>query len=195
MDAYVINLDHRKDRWETVQRKLSPYFNLIRHPATPNDCGWKGLILSYKELFEKVDHDVLVFEDDVSFVQDPAGLKSVIDQLPSDFDMLILGGIIHNNRLEYFSPNLIRTYGTLTTHAVYYSKSFIKSLDFTEIDNHIDLYFIDKIHSRGNTYISSPFFCYQEASVSDILRRKADMTRSMQDSDSRVQGVTRMNAF
>jgi hypothetical protein len=75
-DAYVINLPHRTDRWETMQKNWSPYFNLIRYDGImlppderPHDrVASEGLGLTHKQLLQEAQlkglKTILILEDD-----------------------------------------------------------------------------------------------------------------------------------
>ena len=68
MTAYVINLDKRPDRWEAMQRRWSPFFELIRIPGVymPGN-GAAGCKLSHQMVashFLKTEPVITVLEDD-----------------------------------------------------------------------------------------------------------------------------------
>jgi len=122
---FCINLDRRTDRWENVS-KLFDNNNLVveRHSAFD---GKKELTLPYpssSELAGAISHrdvilkakelglkNVLVFEDDVEFLNDIHEKFNTIKYfIPNDWDMIYfggnhVGGLIQIN--EYFFKNLI----------------------------------------------------------------------------------------
>ena len=68
MIAYVINLDHRKDRWEQMQARWSAHFDLVRIPGVylPGN-GAAGCKMSHQMVaahFLETEHLITVLEDD-----------------------------------------------------------------------------------------------------------------------------------
>jgi hypothetical protein len=83
MKAYVINLDHRTDRWAECQDLP---FELIRYRALPHQHGWKGLLATMHELFNAIDGPALILEDDAVMVRDINNLHRAIADLPVPID-------------------------------------------------------------------------------------------------------------
>jgi hypothetical protein len=83
--VYVINLDHRVDRWENI-KKISHSCGIqpIRVSAVKASPGWHGCGLSHKKVAEiaRENNDpwYLVLEDDAVFSQDQ--WKAFINLLP-----------------------------------------------------------------------------------------------------------------
>ena len=65
-EGYVINLDERKDRWETITSKFD--IPLQRIPAIKDKIGWKGCGYSHMKALkmakEKGLSFILILEDD-----------------------------------------------------------------------------------------------------------------------------------
>jgi hypothetical protein len=53
MKVYCINLEHRKDRWEQIQKDFLPNLSIERFNAIKHKEGWKGCILSHSKVLEK----------------------------------------------------------------------------------------------------------------------------------------------
>jgi GR25 family glycosyltransferase involved in LPS biosynthesis len=176
MHALVINLPDRPDRWEQAEKELSPHFELTRIDAIKKSPGWLGLNETMMSVFKLVTGPVLVFEDDATYRGNLSDLLQAIKELPPDFDMLLLGANIKDNRLERVSPKLVRTFGCWTTHAIYYSHRFCQEVSETGMSCVIDEYFRTTIHPRGNSYIVTPFLSYQRQSFSDIEGSAKDYT-------------------
>jgi GR25 family glycosyltransferase involved in LPS biosynthesis len=123
-EAYVINLEHRKDRLEkfkqnpnlkdfayvwkaTDGRKLTMNTNLARL-FRDNDFKWKksvmGCAISHMGLWEKLANDpvaksYLIMEDDVRFSPDwYAKWMSAASHIPADTDVIYLGGVLPPNK-------------------------------------------------------------------------------------------------
>ena len=128
-DAFVINLDRRKDRmdkfWES-HPELADRVN--RHSAydglsmelteemktlfKPNDFFWKkavtGCAMSHLSLWWKLInehpdiHNYLIFEDDAKMEPDwESTLGASMAHVPEDYDVLYLGGILPPNRAGF----------------------------------------------------------------------------------------------
>ena len=118
MIAYVINLDHRKDKWRASMQELAPHFNLERVSAIKHEWGWLGLWQTFKKIFQECKSDVLIFEDDATYRGWATSLENAVKDLPPDWNMLMLGANIKDSRLERVSNQLVRTYGSWTTHGI-----------------------------------------------------------------------------
>jgi GR25 family glycosyltransferase involved in LPS biosynthesis len=187
MIAYVINLDHRKDKWRASINELSAHFNLERVSAIKNDWGWLGLWQTFKKIFQECKGDVLIFEDDATYRGWATNLQDLINGLPPGWDMLMLGANIKDLRLDRINNNLARTYGAWTTHAILYSHKFAKEMAELNLDIPIDEYFRTIVHPRGNSYVVYPFLSYQRPSDSDIEQGFKDYTNLFQESENRVR--------
>ena len=94
---YVINLDHRGDRWDQVQREFAKggVGAPIRFPAiyTPGD-GATGCLASHLGAISKggAYRPIWICEDDICFLESGAVVTAYIDAfLQSDADVLCLG--------------------------------------------------------------------------------------------------------
>jgi GR25 family glycosyltransferase involved in LPS biosynthesis len=122
---YVINLAHRADRLKQFYEsqpflkhkcerieavhgtKLSLNEELIRLFRN-NDFGWKkgviGCALSHYRLWQKLatmatETKILVFEDDAVLVKGFANIwNNIVDSIPSDTDIIMLGGVLPPNK-------------------------------------------------------------------------------------------------
>jgi GR25 family glycosyltransferase involved in LPS biosynthesis len=186
MIAYVINLDQRKDKWRSSMNELAPHFNLERVSAIKHDWGWLGLAKTFKQIFTEATGDVLIFEDDATYRGWSTNLDEAIQDLPADWDMLMLGANIKDSRLDRISKRLVRTYGAWTTHAILYSHRFAKEMAELDLDIPIDEYFRTKVHPKGNSYICVPFLSFQRPSESDIEGGYKNYTSLFEDSEAKA---------
>ena len=77
-EIYCINLDRRFDRWDKVQKEFEKVGILDRVQRVSGEVhkdGRIGLIKSFLKIFKDVKErnveNVLIFEDDVSFINNP----------------------------------------------------------------------------------------------------------------------------
>jgi hypothetical protein len=118
--CFVINLDHREDRWAEVSAELKrvDIANYERMSALKFSPGYIGCSLSHiialGRAFEQKLHAVMICEDDVVFVADVIYIKSCIDEFfESDAEILCLG---NNSQFDYPSGEFLRrTLQTQTT--------------------------------------------------------------------------------
>jgi GR25 family glycosyltransferase involved in LPS biosynthesis len=127
-DAYVINLDRRKDRlerlwttspelesrverWPAIDGRSLALTPAVARLLSPNDFFWKkavsGCALSHLGLWWKLaneTHDInsyLILEDDVKFIPNwETRWASAVEagHVPDDYDIIYLGGVLPPNR-------------------------------------------------------------------------------------------------
>lgn len=174
---FLINLAKRTDRLleaaEEIEKYNIPY---QRVAAIEHEKGAEGLRLTMVKLFEHCIEqnmqNILVFEDDVLFVQDPTYvMENVVKQLPERYDMVLLGGQIKAFSYAY-SENLLGLFGGWSTHAVAYSIQGMKDILALGMIAPIDNFFVDKIHNRGYSYCVRPLLATQREGYSDICKNE-----------------------
>ena len=130
-DAYVINLDRRKDRlerlwsnspelegrverWPAIDGRSLTLTPAIARLLKPNDFFWKkavtGCALSHLGLWYKLASETpdvknyLILEDDVKLRPDwEKAWHSAENDIPDDYDIIYLGGVLPPNRAAYDS--------------------------------------------------------------------------------------------
>lgn len=115
---------------------------------------------------------LLICEDDVTFLHQAREVfNKAFEQLPEDWDMLYLGGNIHEPA-ERFSENLFRVrMGVHCNHAILYTekaRSFIlSSYDvWTNEIKAFDHWLYIEGQGKMNCYICSPMIAYQRPGYS-----------------------------
>jgi hypothetical protein len=186
MIAYVINLDHRKDKWKASINELSPHFSIERVSAIKHEWGWLGLWQTFKKIFQECQGDVLIFEDDATYRASYPDLINCVNDLPANWDMLMLGANIKDSRLDRISKRLVRTYGSWTTHGILYSYRFAKEMAELDLTIPIDEHFRTIVHPKGNSYICVPFLSYQRPSQSDIENCYQNFTGIFEESEAKA---------
>jgi len=202
-NVLYINLDHRTDRKEHVEKQLanigireSTRFNAIKMKNGAIGCSMSHL----KCLQMAKDNswpNVLICEDDIQFLNPGLFLNQINAFLSShkteDWDVLLLAG---NNMLPYekHSANSIKVHHCLTTtgyivQSHYYDeliqnyKEGIQKL-MREQDNK-KLYAIDKywiqLQERDNWFLIIPLSVVQMEDYSDIESKKTDFRKYMLD--------------
>jgi len=188
---YCVNLNRRPDRWELAQQEFArvgltaveryeavdgasyDWSNVVSHLLV----GELGLIETHiniiKEAIAKNYESILIFEDDVEFIDEFFRVNEYMEALPSDWDMLYLGG--NHNYGPYpqqINEKVLKLNKTYTTHAIAIKSSLFETiLAITEKRlKQIDVYYAD-LHNTHNVYGFTPNIAIQRTDFSDIQNR------------------------
>lgn len=181
-EIYVVNLDKRVDRLIDFYEGIEHLgFGVKRKRAVEHNKGAIGLLFTMVEIFNEAkdkNYDtILVFEDD-AFVIDGvdfnATMNAVMEQLPNDFDMCLLGCQPSKGYNRFYSKNLLPVKNAYSTHAVIYSKKGINRILASNFSEPIDNHYVNHIQNFGDTYQTYPFLCGQRAGYSDIGKAEID---------------------
>ena len=171
VSAVCINLRTRKDKKRNmkIQAKRKD-INIKYYTTTLNENPKRGCLLSHLDVINKAEEDnvqqLLILEDDAKFILNPR----VLQEPPSDWDMLYLGGTVHRimNRDNKAWPRV----ACWTTHAYIINmnnkkllEDIRKAYDYKE---EIDRFYLEKIHTNYNVYMSDPMIAIQKEGYSDI---------------------------
>lgn len=162
--------------------------------ATYNEVGSVGLretmIRLFTECLEKGYSNVLVFEDDISIINDlNKYMPLCLQQLPHDFDLLYLGAYVVSPFKSRYSANLLLLDKCLTTHAVAYSKKAIeKMLPIFKAHNEnprdtttIDMLLLNRVIIEGKSYITYPLLISQRFGWSHIEQKEVDYKKYIEE--------------
>jgi len=186
-EIYCINLDHRVDRWqESIKefKKIGILDKVKRFSAIRNDDGRIGVIKSNLEIVkiakEKNLNNVLVFEDDVKFINNSIeNLKKSILQLSKfDWELFYFGANTHE-KLKIVDDNLILLRNAYAVHSMCYNKNiFDKFIKYATMTNKIisnsqilDVWLSSAIQTNNKSYMVNPIITTQRESFSDIEKR------------------------
>ncbi|MCL4419945.1 hypothetical protein M1146_07700, partial [Patescibacteria group bacterium] len=171
----VINLPSRLDRLLQVTEEMEKYdipFELV-DGMTSELGGAEGLKLTvekiFKESIEKKHQHILVFEDDVVFVENPNSfMDEVVKQVPENYDIIFLGCQCTRGMKYRYSPNLLQLDGAFATHAAFYSLQGMNEIINNGLKAPIDNYYVDQIENQQRCYVTFPLLATQRAGVSSI---------------------------
>ena len=188
-EIYVINLDRRQDRWELVQKEFESVGILnrvTRVSAVEHQDGRIGLIKSFLKIFKDVNdrnvENVLIFEDDVHFIQENKPLETLekaITQVGNiEWSLFYLGANTHE-KCNIFRPNLILLKNAFAAHAVAYNhKTYKQIIERFETTNEIkgisdinDVYFCNEIQNKRTSFMVNPIIATQSPSFSDLEKQ------------------------
>lgn len=179
----VINLRTRSDRWQECAQAIRQ-FNLTgihRVDAYSHRDGTVGCFLSHRKAIERFLRSdaqrLLILEDD--FVV----LHTVFDAIwsylyvgvPSDWDLLYLGGQVKSDSVAPVSEYWDRCYWVLMTHAYAITRAYATTLLY-ELSQPIDVS-LSKLAIEHKHYICRPRLFGQSAGFSDIQRTQTDYLR------------------
>lgn len=178
MKAVVINRTDRIERLQRSQEQFNCYGMEVEvFPAIITNPGWKGCRDSHLAVLEKYKNEkfILVFEDDVLFISDPMEpIAEVIEELPSDWDMLYLG-ISPSQEYKKFSPHLYRVNGGYTTHAILWHNRSNGAVNYVLTHRKdilkIDVFLGATVHKIFNCFVIFPILCTQRQEKSDTCHR------------------------
>jgi GR25 family glycosyltransferase involved in LPS biosynthesis len=199
MDLYnhifVINLEERKDRLESVTKELGdlqwerynavrPDFNEIPHWFRPEETpgyrrGAYGCMMSHYNIIkiakERNYKRVLILEDDTGLKNSMDILYKAVEQLNSKnlkWGLLYLSGT-HRERCVKIDENVVKIVKSYTTNS-YIVDSSVYDMILQDIPGwsfEIDVYYGTVIQKRFDCYCTKPHVTYQKPSKSDILNR------------------------
>lgn len=193
---YCINLKRRQDRWkkclkefqknnlegveryQAVDGKLYDWSSTKYNPELLK--GELGILESHiniiTEAVEKGYSSILILEDDVYFTPEIAKLEEYLSEVPSDWDMIHLGGNhTYGNVPEMVTEKIMRLHNTFATEAVIIKNTlFQKILDITKDRQHqIDAYYA-MLQKTENIYGVYPNITLQKIDYSDIQNKVVD---------------------
>ena len=181
-----INLDRRPDRWKKMEAGFARHgiTSVLRHPAVDGlkinipstwsyTAGAYGCLQSHLEVLREAREqgwpNILIFEDDCVFDQEfNQKFADYIEQVPSDWDTLLLGGG-HHEKPNKISDHLVKATGTYFTHAYALNQGIYDALiGLCEQGLRVvDQYTVDLQKTR-NCYCFVPNLVWQERLDSDI---------------------------
>ena len=191
-EIYCINLDSRLDRWEKVQKefdKVGLLPRLKRFSAIKEKDGRLGIIKSNLEIVKIAKENnlknVLIFEDDVQFINDTTNiLEKSLQQIGNlDWWLLYLGANTHEplNIISKQKPNLLILKNAFACHAFCYNKKtydfFIKKYDNLKEVQHqdiLDVFLANTFQKKNLCLLINPIIATQSPSFSDIETRNVD---------------------
>jgi glycosyl transferase family 25 len=201
-NAFYINLEHRTDRKDHVEKQLNNIgikptrFNAIKMKNGAIGCSMSHLKILQDAQKNKLDH-VLIVEDDITFL-DPELFKTQINkffELHDKWDVILLAG---NNMPPYekIDETCVKVSRCQTTTGYLVNGNYINVLvsnikmGLTHLINkptETINYAIDKfwfiLQGSGNWYLITPLTVVQREDYSDIEHRVINYQGLMQDLD------------
>lgn len=187
--AVVLNLDKRPDRLREITQELDVQgIPFDRYSAVWNLNGNVGYNKSIRGIFEKyrqVDN-LFMFEDDCYF--ESKFDRSVLGELPSDYDGLWLGSNLQSEHKDKYSENLSILENGWNTHATLMSKAY-REWCLENWDG--ELVFDEWVRVNAlpvrKCFVLRPMIAFQRPSHSNITGGMADYTWAWDQAKSRLK--------
>jgi GR25 family glycosyltransferase involved in LPS biosynthesis len=174
--VFVINLDRRPDRLESITRRLDSLgieFERLQavdgvdnyHPAI-SACA-KSHYNSIKLSVSRGYNRVLILEDDAYFVDDfLSKFDRLSNDIPDDWDMIYFGAL--SIRKEYEIDGISKVSYCTCCHAIGINSSVFQDLlDVNDLTRDVDVSYSYIMKTR-NVYALDPALIIQESGQSDI---------------------------
>ena len=190
-----INLNHRVDRKEHVERQLSLLgIKGTRMPAILHKNGAIGCIMSHIKCIEHAMlnqwETVCIMEDDIMFTNIDVFKKSLMHVLPTTWDVILLGTNMAPP-FEQIDEHHARVFNAQTTTGYIVKQHYYETLlnNFKESLERFSkfpiksLYAIDiywkQLQKRDQWYVLTPLTIIQLPGYSDIEHAYLDYSRAM----------------
>lgn len=186
-NPYVINLDSRPDRWESINRDWNGAFSLTKVSAVEVSPGWVGCGLSHVKAVEEAklrgDPYVLVWEDDCTpYKHSPGQIRYLWNEVLYKLSLhkekwdIVIGattivehGATYNQTLSTQNVNVYDLPFGFTAHWILYNSSaYDKMIEWKNIKGpEIDVY----IYQHFRVKVILPFLAGQAEGYSNIERK------------------------
>lgn len=172
MNAYCINLDSKKKRWEQSMVEFKreglvvSRFPAIANPKHPRS----GCLASHRAIIKKEAEtgsvSTAIFEDDVVFIAKPDHNFHFLE-LPEDWDLLSYGSI--PGTFELYSEHLVRIVSAKKAHAMIFSCRVYDTI-INAKNKSFDRMLNDSVYPRGKSFCVNPVIAIQRGFDEDIAR-------------------------
>ena len=188
--AFVLNLKHRTDRWEQLQKDfvnvpvvLERVDGIIYKDNTHRNNSYYGVAMTHIELIkeakERGDKTILIIEDDCLLEEDGWNrwivIKQYLDTHLDDWE-IFNGGIIGMGDIldivKIIDVYLVKEVGGCCCHFLYVNvdKAYNKLMNWEINKREIDLYYSFEF----NYWASYPLLAIQRNGSSDIMNEEKD---------------------
>lgn len=192
MQILYINLDHRVDRKERIQRQLEGMGTVERFPAIRNARGMLGCVLSHIQCLKLAKErgwaQVMIVEDDMVWNMPKHDVLQRLQSIESlEFSVAVLGPIFctltANAVNDYFVTNtLCQTTTAYICRQAYYDTliaSWEESVQYLVATGNEPVFALDQYWKRlqdRSWLFAYPVICKQTPDYSDIERKDVNYT-------------------
>lgn len=183
--VYVINLDRRADRLDTISNSLNSLGIAFEKFKAVDGIesglsGIQGCATSHRNVIQDAIsngyENILVLEDDALFLNGFAEeFSKHINRIPDNWDMVYLGA--SGIRKESDTRGLVKILDCNSSHAIGISKSIFQELiNVNDLETHIDSSY-STLHEFHNVYAIDPAIVIQSPGYSDVVNIKYDPSK------------------
>lgn len=195
---FCINLEKRKDRWDsfTDEMKVMSIDNIKRFEGVDGNLiynptkmlnGEFGILLTHLNLIKKCKKnnfsDVLIFEDDLLLNNNYKNLDFYMTQVPDDWDFIYFGGNHkYGSTPKKISDNIIKLNHTVALHCVAIRNTMFDLIieRLSTFSKQVDSIYAD-LQINNNSYGIIPNMALQREDFSDIQNRIVNYNHFFQD--------------
>lgn len=194
--VYCINLKRRPERLEEFKKEIEKHdlgifevfeavdgYSIKKNRSNKLKPSEQGLIesnlLIIKECIKNKYENVLILEDDCIFTDEVLNLGDYFNKLPSDWDMLYMGGN-HNTHMGVNPPIIIndkicKLHYTFSTHFVAIKNTLFNELEFilSITSDPLDVTYVN-LQKNKHVYSFYPAIAKQRVGFSDIQNSVKD---------------------
>ena len=181
--AYIINLNHRKDRYEHITNEIQKLslknYEIVDAIVDETKTCFASHLKCVRLAKDNNLPYVLILEDDAIFTNNCNDVLDVsfneIQKL--EWDMLYLGANPHSPALS-INSSLLKLSGAHTTHAYMVHEKFYDTILNLKLDTEIDVCY-SNLMLNNNVYMCDPMIAYQLPSYSDLQDGFRDYNEAM----------------
>lgn len=201
-----LNLPSQEDEWNICKEHCqSVGLNQVeRFEAVPGKTPGASFTLSQKAMLEKFINtkydNCLLIEDDIKF-REWEGYKKVItsgttlylplvlQELPTDWDILYLGGNIQGNSFKRVSDHLFKVTNVWTTHAVAYRRKVVEYIleNFPDENIMYDNWLGAKVLPQFNCFMAYPMIAWQRERKSNLWGNDVNYDPVFQHAENKMK--------
>jgi GR25 family glycosyltransferase involved in LPS biosynthesis len=192
MKCRVIGLESQTDRLEKIPEEMAKIGIEWEFFPAVDIQGYdlmRTISNSFIEVLKEVEGDLLVCESDVIFINQAKTIfQKALHQLPKDYDLLYLGGNIHEPASRYSDNLFWITKGVHCNHAILYSdkgrKKMIEYYNPLGDENpRIDDWLYHVGQNKMSCFICSPMIAYQRPCYSTVHKKVVDYYIEMRSNE------------
>ena len=187
-NIFCINLEKRKDRWDsfTEEMKKHSITGVVKYKGIDGGeiynptrmlNGELGILLTHLSLIKECKNrnyeNVLIFEDDLVLHENYNNLGDYMNQVPNDWDFIYFGGNhVYGDKPEKINDNILKLNYTVALHCVAIKNTMFDIIidKLNKFENQVDACYAD-LHKSVNCYGITPNIALQKEGFSNIQNK------------------------
>jgi GR25 family glycosyltransferase involved in LPS biosynthesis len=187
-NIFCINLEKRKDRWDsfTKEMKKNSITGVVKYKGIDGGeiynptrmlNGELGILLTHLSLIKECKNrnyeNVLIFEDDLVLHENYNNLDDYMSQVPNDWDFIYFGGNhVYGDKPEKINDNTLKLNYTVSLHCVAIKNTMFDIIidKLNKFEKQVDACYAD-LHKSVNCYGITPNIALQKEGFSNIQNK------------------------